>query len=102
MMNAYGHGCIDCGNPPALSEAVYDSHDNLTTIDTEAVFNCSNPKVLPDGSTTAIMKCIWDDDDSSHKWIANTGTMNISVSSDYNWQIQLNQEGMRQTLQYIV
>ena len=91
---AYGPGCIDCGSPPVLSDIVYSPFVNQTTIDTEVVFNCNNSKVLLDGSSTATMKCIWDEDDNSYKWIANTGTMNISVSSDNDWKMQLNEQGI--------
>ena len=90
---AYDHGCINCGSPPTLGEAMYHTNDTVITIDSEAVVNCSSGKQLPDGSTTATMKCKWDEGTESYKWVANTGSMKISVSSSFNWQIQINGEG---------
>ena len=94
-IHAYDHGCINCGSPPVLGDATYQTLDNVTTIDSEAVVNCSSGKQLPDGSTTVTMKCTWDASTDSYKWVANTGSMNFSVSSSLSWQIKINGEGRR-------
>ena len=90
---AYNHGCIDWGSPPSLGEATYQTIDDVTTIDSEVIVNCSSGKRLPDGSTTVTMKCTWDASTDSYKWMANTGSMSISISSNFSWQIQINGEG---------
>ena len=91
--SAYELGCINSGSPPILGDANYQTLDNVTTIDSEAVVNCSSGKQLPDGSTTVTMKCAWDVSTDSYKWVANTGSMNFSVSFSLSWQIQINGEG---------
>ena len=82
-------------SPPVLGDATYQTLDNVTTIDSETVVNCSSGKQLPDGSTTVTMKCSWDASIDSYKWVANMGSMNFSVSSSLSWQIQINWEGRR-------
>ena len=91
--NAYNHGCVDCGSPPVLGDATYRTLENVTTIDSEAVVNCSSGKRLPDGSTMATMKCTWDAGADSYKWMAHTDSMSISVSSNFSWQMQIDGEG---------
>ena len=91
---AYDHGCVNCGSPPTVEEAIYDTTDTVRTIGSEAVVNCSDAKQFPDGSTTATMKCTWDEDTDSYKWVTSTGSMNISVSSNFSWHIQINGKGM--------
>ena len=36
---AYNRGCIDCGSPPTFGEAMYETTDAVTTIDSEDVVN---------------------------------------------------------------
>ena len=49
---AYDHGCINCGSPPVLGAI-----DAVTTIDSEAVVNCSSGKRLPDGDNEMCLGC---------------------------------------------
>ena len=98
---AYDHGCINCGSSPTLGEAIYHTNDTTTTIDSEFVVNCTSGKQLPDGSTTVTIKCTWDEGTDSYKWVANTDSMKISVSSNFNWQIQIKGEGRYLSCMYI-
>ena len=90
---AYNQGCINCGSPPTLEEAMYETIDAVTTIDSEAVVIYSSGKRFPDGSTTVTMKCTWDTSADSYKWVASTGSMNITINSNFSWQIQMKGEG---------
>ena len=92
--HSYGHGCVACTVPLGLAEATYNTLvAAVTTIDSEIVVNCSSGRQLPGGSTTTTFKCVWDEDVDSFQWVAETGSVNISVSSSFVWQAQINGEG---------